>query len=197
MPEKICPVCNKVIENASPYRKYHEGECQWIAHKSQIYECKRRKGAVCEKVEQVCKYCKATYSSLASRPAKTCPSKTCKNKLQRERMNNLKNGTPEEKTQYKRIRQKQMEKNKKYQKDSYSLEQEIKTCKCPGCGILHQYVFEPKWCGNPKVLPRIGCPRYPHCVNGPEIIERVGGSNWNRYPETYETSWQTDRGAMI
>ena len=38
------------------------------------------------------------------------------------------------------------------------------TCKCTGCGILHQYEFEYGYIGNEKV-PRKNCDKYPSCFS--------------------------------
>jgi hypothetical protein len=34
---------------------------------------------------------------------------------------------------------------------------------CPGCGIIHQYTFEPAWIG--RGVPRVNCMRYPYCIS--------------------------------
>lgn len=199
---QLCEECGKPIENCRINQKYHAGECKRLGRLRKQY--KERKAKLLEKSPirtEICPYCKTKYETR--RDTHTCRDVKCKNRYQREKRKRIDaNLTVEEKRarnkkHYERYAQQYIAKAKRqYLDDKGHEESQTLLCKCPGCEETFMHTFYPAWAGNPKVMPRIGCDRYPHCVNGPARKPEVGKPAL-RYESEFSVEWEMGNGAML
>ena len=199
MEKRLCGTCKKPLTDARGNRKFHPGECQKIAH---LKRCRIRSRKtwlrVSPFIDRICPVCKEPYQTRAARPSKSCRNPVCKNKIQRDRMKTeWDKMTPGErrsinKQKYAKYARYDREKSSKNYLASKIPKQVLK-CKCPGCWVIHEHTFEPAYIG--RGMPRIGCPRYPACVQGPAFQDgkRSGES---KYSFTWGESWESGNGAM-
>lgn len=187
----LCSECKKPIENATSWQKAHVDVCARL----RVLRLKKEKNAARKAAKKTytrtCE-CGAVFTTKNEK-RKYCWQQSCIYARQRARYKETRKAmTPEEKKaayNNKKQEEESIETSSKYKNPVQTLE-----CKCPGCEILHMHDFEPAYIGRQKV-PRVGCGRYPACVQGPAF---QGGkrSGEQRYSMTWGDSWEEGNGSM-
>ena len=184
---KLCEVCGKEM-NGPANKKYHTGECAYIAHTKRVKRYKRAMTCALPYRTGKCVICGNEFTTRHPKQV-TCRDESCKNKHQRNKAKVKWDALPQE--EKKIIGKKKYRKNIEFYKQKLAIEyntpvQTVKA-KCPGCGCLHDVDFEIAYLD--CVMPRIKCDKWPSC------IKHLDNSDYAILPS--QAGWQSDNNAYI